>query len=115
MDPDRIQEGLFPTYNNLNADKTLSRFEDYPKTPLAFVNVCTELARSWLVKRNTDCKELSMHRLIQDAVRSKMDQERLQKVFQNSVDLIYVSWPFGAFDHSIERHNLCEALFPNML
>lgn len=114
MDPDRIQEGLFTVHSNTNAAKTLSRFEDYPKTPLAYVNARTELARSSLVKRHTNSKELSLHRLIQDTVRTSMDEERLQKVFQSSVDLIYVSWPFGTFDHSTQRHTVCEVIFPHI-
>lgn len=119
MDPDRMPEGLFTTYNNAAADKTLSQFEDYPKTPLAFVNARTELARSSLIKRSVDFNELSMHRismhrLIQDAVRTRMDQDRLQKVFQSSVDLISASWPFGTFDHSTKRHPLCELVFPHI-
>lgn len=114
MDPDRMQEGLFTTYNNAAANKTLSQFEGYPKTPLAFVNGRTELARSSLIKRNVDLKELSMHRLIQDAVRTRMHQDRLHKVFQSSVDLISASWSFGTFDHSTKRHPLCELVFPHI-
>ena len=114
MDPDRTQEALFTIYNNANAAKILSRFEDYPKTSLAYVNARTELARSSLVKRNVDRKELSMHRLIQDTVRIRMDQEHLQKVFQSSIDLVYNSWPFSAFDHSIQRHPVCEVIFPHI-
>lgn len=114
MDPDRIQEGLFTTYNNGAAYKTFSKYEAYPTTPLAFVNARTELARSSLVKRNLGRKEISTHRLIQDATRTRMDQQRLQKVFQSSVDLISASWPFAAFDHSTERHPVCEVIFPHI-
>ena len=114
MDPDRIQEGLFTVYSNANAAKVLSRFDNYPKTPLAYVNARTELARSSLVKRYTNSKELSIHRLIQDTVRTSMDEERLQTVFQSSVDLICGSWPFGTFDHSTQRHPVCEVIFPHI-
>lgn len=88
MDPDRMQEALFTTYNNTDGDKILFRLENYPKTPLAFVNARIELARSSLVKGNMIRKDLSMHRLIQDAVRTRINQERLQTVFQSSIDLI---------------------------
>lgn len=114
MDPDRTQEALFTIYNNADAAKILSRFENYPKTSMAYVNARTELARSSLVKRDVDRKELSMHRLIQDTVRIRMDQERLQKVFQSLVDLLYGSWPFSSFDHSTQRHPVCEAIFPHI-
>lgn len=114
MDPDRMQEGLFTTYNNTGGDKILSRFEDYPKTPFSFGYARTELARSSLVKRNMNRKELSMHRLTQDAVRTRVDEERLQMVFQCLIDLIYICWPFATFDYSTKRHALCELLFPHI-
>jgi hypothetical protein len=91
----------------------------------------TELLQTSLVRRNKQKNELSVHRLVQDAVRAKMDSATAQRMFDFAVRLIWVNWPAGMPKPSrapqypqprtaneaskVSRWPLCAQLYPHVL
>ena len=67
-----------------------------------------ELTKSSLIRRNRDRKELGIHRIIQDTVRTRMDTGMTKEVFQHVANLLYSAWPFSEFEHSTQRLLECE-------
>lgn len=115
LDPDHIPERLFTqVIRQTHNDGAQLRIPNFPRDTMAFVDARTELARSSLVKRNIRDKELSVHRLIQDATLVRMHPERMAAVFQSTVVLLTRLWPFSTFDHSTEFHPLRQVLFPHV-
>lgn len=55
----------------------------------------TELLQTSLIKRNKERKELSIHRLVQDAVRAQMSAEASAQIFWNIVGNLAIQWPSG--------------------
>lgn len=89
LDADHIQENLLIEASVLifatevNFKKSLDR------------DTRTELIQSSLVKRKKQKKELSVHRLVQDAVRAKMSTDSAKDMFEIVVRLLWVNWPSG--------------------
>lgn len=111
LDPDCIQEKIFTT-----APKNIG-LSGFPHTALSYQKARTELVQSSLVLRDTNTHTLSVHRLIQDATRSKIADEDLRAVFATAVRLVASVWPFEEFGwrHGTSRFYVCEALFPHVL
>ncbi|KAI1775407.1 P-loop containing nucleoside triphosphate hydrolase protein [Hypoxylon cercidicola] len=115
MDPDQIPESIYTEFNDGSPNQTLHlNISSFLSNPLEYVNARTELSRSSLLRRNIQLKELSLHRLIQDAARARMNDDRKAQVFKSSISLLYSAWPFGTFDHSNARHPLCEQICPHI-
>ena len=55
----------------------------------------TELLQTSLIKRNKERKELSIHRLVQDAVKAQMSAEDSAQIFWNIVCNLATQWPSG--------------------
>ncbi|KAL8963647.1 MAG: hypothetical protein Q9193_000116 [Seirophora villosa] len=109
LDPDSIQEGILKT--NLHAVAV----DGFPKTMVAYHRARTELLQRSLITRNDE--KLQVHRLVQDAARTKMDQQRIKVIFSGTVALVSSIWPFQEFDwrHGVGRWRLCEQLLPHVL
>lgn len=109
LDPDRIQEGILTSHPDVVTVNT------YPKTNNAYQKARTELHQSSLITRNAE--KIQVHRLIQDATRTKVGKERIKTVFSSTVALVSSIWPFQEFDwrHGIGRWRICEQLFPHVL
>lgn len=115
LDPDHIPERLFTQVSRPKPDDTSQIYvPHFPKDTMSFIDARTELARSSLVKRNIRDKQLSLHRLLQDAITVKMSPNRMTLVFQSTVLLLTRLWPFSTFDHSTEFHPLRQVLFPHV-
>ena len=108
LDPDRISEKLLSATDSCK--KAIFTNEDYPVSTQSFIGARTELTKSSLLKRNIDLKELQVHRIIQDIVRTRMSPEIFQLTFDNAIGLLHCSWPFSEFEHSTQRWLLCEPL-----
>ena len=67
--------------------------EYFPHDKKLYREAPTEHLQSFLVKRNAQSKELSMHRLVQDAVRAKLDPERVKAYFTFVIHLLWTAWP----------------------
>ena len=125
LDPDCIQEDI------LAEAPTEMSVEHFPHNKKLFREARTELLQSSLVKRNAQSKELSMHRLVQDAVRAKLDREHVQAYFRFAVHLLWTAWPSAMPKPSrqmfsmqqkasnkrllVSRWPLCAALYPHVL
>ena len=113
LDPDSILETLFTEKIKAVKSEPL-KVDNFPQSQMAYVDARTELSRSSLLKRNIELRALSIHRLIQDAIRARMDNGRLHTVFASAAQLVYAAWPFSIFDHGTGRWATCERLFPHV-
>ncbi len=125
LDPDCIQEDIFAEAS------TEMSVEHFPCNKKPYREARTELLQASLIKRNPQNKELSMHRLVQDAVRAKLDREHVQVYFRFAVHLLWIRWPSAMpkpsrqmFDMQqkasnkrllVSRWPLCAALYPHVL
>jgi len=129
LDPDVIQESiLFDTAVLIFAPLSFTR----PK----FNEARAELSQSSLIRRDKKKTGLSgyhisVHRLVQDAIRSSMSSEEMVSIFEAVVDLLWHTWPpampaptkpslflqHKAADtrYSMSRYPLCVALYPHVL
>jgi len=89
LDPDMIPESILLT----GASKVL--LQDYPKTRIAYFDARATLMKSSLVTRNVELGFLRIHRIVQDVVRQKMNDEHLRNVFNAAVTLVSTVWPFA--------------------
>lgn len=112
LDPDRIQERLFA-----NDGSAASPLADFPKTRFAFNEARADLIKRSLITRNEQGKEFTVHRVLQDSVRSKMTTKRLMDVFSAAVSLILASWGSTPLDkrHVISLGKSRDGLFPHAL
>ncbi|KAJ6028426.1 tetratricopeptide repeat domain-containing protein [Penicillium herquei] len=129
LDPDVIQESiLFDAAALMFPSETFTR----PK----FNEARTELSQSSLIRREKKKSEISdfhisIHRLVQDAVRASMSNEDISSIFETMVQLLWQAWPPGMpaptkpsllLQHkvadmrwSMSRYPLCVALYPHLL
>lgn len=109
LDPDRIQEDLLTTHLDAVA------VDGFPKTIVAYHKARTELLQSSLITRNAE--KLQVHRLIQDAARTKIGKERIKVVFSATVALVSSIWPFQEFGwrHGVGKWRKCEQLLQHIL
>lgn len=105
LDPDQISEALLSISVELPEHERLT---GYPISIKSFVAARTELTKSSLIRRNRDRKELGIHRIIQDTVRTRMDTGMTKEVFRHVANLLYSAWPFSEFEHSTQRLLECE-------
>ncbi|RDW93966.1 uncharacterized protein DSM5745_01288 [Aspergillus mulundensis] len=81
-----------------------------------FADARSELLTSALIRRNKDTGSLWIHRVIQKAVRTRLQDERIRHAaFQKAVALMSATWPPG--DHTsqeIKRWSTCEELLPHL-
>ena len=125
LDPDNIQEELL-------IDSPIDIFPGVTSmTNKLFRDMRTELLQSSLIRRNKEKNEVSLHRLIQDTVRAKLNQEASNLMFSRSIRLIWSNWPTalpklskspsfvqpkGANNRfMVSRWPLCAFLYPHVL
>lgn len=102
--------------------------EHYPRKPSSYREARTELIQASLVKRNKDKDELTIHRLVQDSFRAKLETTEKVDMFKFAVGLICHHWPRTMCPPSrkgapivkanywlIERWSKCETLYPHVL
>ena len=108
LDPDGIQEKI------LTALQKNVSLENFPKTPNSYQKARTELLQSSLISRSAET--IQVHRLIQDAARTKMSKSRIRTTFSTTVALLCSVWPFEGFDwrHGAGRWRECEQLFTHV-
>ncbi|KAJ5794326.1 tetratricopeptide repeat domain-containing protein [Penicillium paradoxum] len=87
LDPDSIPETLL---ENNPACKDWNR---YPQTSLEYSKARAELLSRSLIYRNRGKKTLRIHRLIQDTVRTQMDDATFTEVYSRVLDMIGARWP----------------------
>lgn len=121
FDSDSIKEELIV---ELFAGEFSAQKDEYRK-------IRTELLQTSLIKRNKQNTELSIHRLVQDAVRAKIDRNVAATIFDSIVRLLWANWPSAmpkpsrtpklpqpkAANKRLEvgRWPQCAALYPHVL
>ncbi|KAF2108477.1 hypothetical protein BDV96DRAFT_652728 [Lophiotrema nucula] len=110
MDPDNVQEEMLKKY-------ATGALGDYPSSSITYLKARKELLQTSLVSKDASQKNLIVHRLVQDAARSKMQPSHYQSVFSMALELVSLSWPFEKFGwrHNVARWRKCEELFPHVL
>jgi len=86
LDPDRIPESIFL------ADTTVL-VDNFPHGLEAYETARTDLFKSSLVKRLQGNEALSIHRVLQDAVRGRMTDSHFCKVFLSVMNMLIAVWP----------------------
>lgn len=94
LNPDCILERIF-------VENSVISFPNFPQKTAAWNAARGELIQASLVKRNDEKRELWMHRVLQDSVRAKMDEEKTTSTFACTVSLVSAAWPRVSLD---KRH-----------
>jgi hypothetical protein len=87
FEPDHISESLLRPNLWTNPDAA------FLTKSIVYLEARTELTKSSLITRNRKTSELSIHRVVQDIVRSKMSITEVSEMFGISVSLLRASWP----------------------
>lgn len=111
LDSDCIQERIF-----LEGASDVCLLNDFPTTMFSYSLARADLLRSSLLKRN-EKREFWVHRMVQDAVRTKMSKERTRSTFLTCVSLVCAAWGTTSL---VRRHDMTlsksrEGLFPHAL
>ncbi|KAJ5184935.1 hypothetical protein N7472_009775 [Penicillium cf. griseofulvum] len=87
LDPDSIPESL------LEKNPACMDWDRFPKTSLEYSSARAELLSKSLIYRNRGKKTLRVHRLIQDTVRTQMDDASFNEVYSRVLDMLGARWP----------------------
>jgi hypothetical protein len=87
LEPDHISESLLQPNISTRPDAA------FLNESIMYLEAKTELAKSSLITWNRKTSELSIHRVVQDIVRSKMSTTEASEMFGISVSLLRASWP----------------------
>ncbi|XXG97829.1 hypothetical protein Hte_004143 [Hypoxylon texense] len=109
LDPDGIPEEY------LEDASGKVQLDDYPHTITAYQDARSELFKSSLIYRSNS--RLTIHRLIQDCAKTKMQPERFVKVFSTAVEILLSKWPTAEIGvrHHVARWKRCEMVSPHIL
>jgi hypothetical protein len=111
FDPDQISEDVLAKMTEVDS---AYQPRQYPKSNATFIEARSELSKSSLLRRHRERRELTIHRIIQDSARVRMDFGTLKDCFISVSYLLYASWPFSEFEHSTARWRLCEPVIPHV-
>lgn len=122
LDPDCIEEIIFEEWS-----MPLPTQGFFGK-PVEYRAARTELLTTSLIKRNKEKSQLSIHRLVQDAVIAQMSVVDISQFFWNAVRNLAMQWPSGRAApskkelqskppkaHSIHEWPKCQTLYPHVL
>jgi hypothetical protein len=114
LNPDQIPEKYL---EKATGDVVLA---DFPKDTTGYQDARAELLKSSLIMSDgssSDSSTISIHRLIQDAARAKMSQDRMSDVFSAVVDVLWLAWPEAerGVRHHIGRWKECESVSPHIM
>ena len=122
LDPDCIEEIIFEEWS------LPLPTQDFFGKPGRYRAARTELLQTSLIKRNKENCQLSIHRLVQDAVIAQMSEEDISQFFWNAVCNLAIQWPSGRAApskkrlqstppkaHSIHEWPKCQTLYPHVL
>lgn len=87
LDPDSIPESL------LERNPACMDWDRYPKTSWEYSKARAELLSRSLIYRNRDRKTLRIHRLIQDTVRTQMNDATFNEVYSRVLNMLGARWP----------------------
>ncbi|XDG08250.1 hypothetical protein ABKA04_007865 [Annulohypoxylon sp. FPYF3050] len=109
LDPDCIQESI------LTDHAASIKIQSFPKRKRQFYDARQQLLGTSLFRHNQELAEYWMHRVTQDVVRSKIEPERREDVFSNSVNIVTSAWPAPSIGgHDIKLWEMSEKLYPHV-
>lgn len=115
LDPDGIPEEILKTAME-QCD-----VRDYPRTPREYHESLTPLLQTSIVQREINLSQLSLHRLVTDVVRTRLQGEgRFVEMFDLAVDLVCSVWPFwrmgakAGAQHNVDRWAQSSKLYPHV-
>lgn len=111
LDPDGIPEYI------LEPGGSTFRWEGYPHDMMGYQEARTELLKSSLITRDRGAKKLFIHRLIQDAARASMSDERFDLAFGFTLCLLSSAWPYEEFGFGNEQYRWarCNEIYRHVL
>lgn len=111
LDPDGIPENLFTRLS-----ETHDIIGDVAQVKEEYESAREELIARSLITESKREQKLIVHRLVQEASRSKMRPAELRRTFLTCVGLISGQWPFEqlSWRHGTARWSACEELFPHI-
>ncbi|KAL8671104.1 MAG: hypothetical protein Q9168_004386 [Polycauliona sp. 1 TL-2023] len=111
LDPDGIPEYL------LEVDGAPFHWDGYPQDSMGYQEARTELLKSSLITRDGAAKKLFIHRLIQDAARASMSDERFDDAFGFTLCLLSSAWPYEEFGFGNEQYRWarCNEIYRHVL
>lgn len=111
LDADGIQEYI------LDENEACYLLKDYPQSSADYQDARAELSQSSLIARERNTKTIVVHRLIQDAARAKMSDQRFTEVFGFTLSLISSVWPYEdfGFGNELYRFEKCGELYHHVL
>ncbi|KAK6855173.1 hypothetical protein PG995_008705 [Apiospora arundinis] len=110
LDPDGIQDAIISTTST-----DLANTPNYPKKKSLFYKARTELIRSSLIRRNDEIGEIWVHRVVQHAVRAKMEPEHRLLIFSAAVSRVASEWPSSLGAHNPSLWKAMEAIYPHVI
>ena len=117
LNPDLISESLFGTIFTNSSGSKVPLVDGFPSTYDEYLEARVDLTRVSLVRRNKGEAKLSLHRLVQDVVRSQMTRTRTVEILELTALLVLQAWPTGflRFDHDTATWDASEELLPHIL
>lgn len=111
LDPDGIPEYV------LEVEGSTFRWDGYPQDVMGYQEARTELLKSSLITRDRVAKKLFIHRLIQDAARASMSDERFNDAFGFTLCLLSSAWPYEEFGFGNEQYrwDRCNEIYRHVL
>lgn len=109
LDADGIPEYI------LDENQACHNLVEYPQSSSDYQEARAELLQSSLITRERNTKMVVVHRLIQDAARAKMSDDRFDKVFSFALSLVSAAWPYEdfGFGNELYRFERCGEIYPN--
>ena len=116
LEPDSIAEEIFTTAPQ-------DSLPGFPQNKSAFLRGLSTLTQCSIISRNLEGNSISIHRMVQDVIRSQLlnDDDSLVAAFGATVKLVCSVWPFittprlhPVFDQ-IDRYSQCERLVPHLV
>jgi hypothetical protein len=122
LNPDSIRESLINALPSASAEghataPTVLLLDGFPTTHDEYLAARLDLRRVSLVQRQKANSTLTLHRLVQEVVRSQMASAKEVRVLELTALLVLKAWPTGflRFDHDTATWDASEELLPHIL
>ncbi|KAK0721254.1 hypothetical protein B0T21DRAFT_414450 [Apiosordaria backusii] len=114
LNPDSIKESLIKPPLRLTQERLP---QGYPEDEFEYDDARSDLSQISLIRRNRDEGKLTLHRLVQDVVRSQIERPRMLQILELTALLVLKGWPtpFLQFDHDTATWEASEDLLPHII